>query len=74
MFGITDDDDDMKYAFAAVLLCIFLISPLAANDKRYRMSSIINSTSSGKNRYIIRNVTVASAYGNVLYFINTILN
>jgi len=63
MFGITDDDDDMKYAFAAVLLCIFLISPLAANDKRYRMSSIINSTSSGKNRYIIRNVTVASAYG-----------
>lgn len=63
MFGITDDDDDMKYAFAAVLLCIFLISPLAANDKRYRMSSIINSTSSGKNRYIIRNVTVASVYG-----------
>ncbi len=63
MFGITDDDDDMKYAFAAVLLCIFLISPLAANDKRYRMSSIINSTSSGRNRYIIRNITVASVYG-----------
>lgn len=63
MFGITDDDDDMKYAFVAVLLCIFLISPLAANDKRYRMSSIINSTSSGRNRYIIRNITVASAYG-----------
>ena len=27
------------------------------------MSSIINSTSSGRNRYIIRNITVASAYG-----------
>lgn len=56
-------DDDMKYALAAVFLLIFLISPLIANDNKYKMSYIINSTSSGKRSYIRRNIIVSVFYG-----------
>lgn len=62
-FGIAGYDDDMKYALAAILLCIFLISPLIANDNKYRMSYVINSTSSGRKSYILRNVLTAAVYG-----------
>ncbi|MBO5163727.1 MAG: hypothetical protein J6B75_04700 [Ruminococcus sp.] len=61
-FGINGYDDDMKYAFAAILLCLFLISPLIANDNKYRMKSIINSTSSGRKNYISRNILTACIY------------
>lgn len=62
-FGKKGYNDDMKYALAAILLCIFLISPLIANDNKYRMSSIVNSTKSGRNSYVIRNILTASFYG-----------
>ena len=62
-FGINGYDDDMKYALAAVFLLIFLISPLIANDNKYKMSFIINSTSSGKRSYIRRNIIAAVSYG-----------
>lgn len=61
--GIAGYDDDMKYALAAVLLCIFMISPLAANDRMYRMSSMINSTKSGRTSYIRRNLLTSALYG-----------
>ena len=62
-FGINGYDDDMRYALAAVFLLIFLISPLIANDNKYKMSYVINSTSSGKRNYIRRNILVAAIYG-----------
>jgi len=62
-FGINGYDDDMKYAFAAILLCLFLISPLIANDNKYRMKSVINSTSSGRKNYISRNILTTALYG-----------
>ncbi len=65
MFGKVSYDDDMKYALITMLLCIFLISPLIANDNKYRMQSIINSTSSGKKLYIRHNVICAVFYGFV---------
>ncbi|MGN0621611.1 MAG: hypothetical protein ACI4I9_07070 [Porcipelethomonas sp.] len=61
--GIAGYDDDMKYALAAVLLCIFLISPLAANDRKYRMESVINSTKSGRTSYIRRSLIISALYG-----------
>ncbi len=61
--GINGYDDDMKYALAAVFLLIFLVSPLIANDNKYKMSFIINSTSSGKQSYVRRNTIVAVLYG-----------
>lgn len=61
--GVNGYDDDMKYAFAAVLLCLFLISSMIANDNKYRMQSIINSTTSGRKSYICRNILTASIYG-----------
>jgi hypothetical protein len=63
MLGKQGYDDDMKYALASVLLCIFLISPLIANDNQYRMYSIINATKSGRKSYIKRNSKVAVMYG-----------
>ncbi len=62
-FGKTGYGDDMKYALAAVLMCIFLISPLIANDNKYKMSSIINATSSGRKKYMKRNILTAAVYG-----------
>lgn len=56
-------DDDMKYALAAMFLLLFLVSPLIANDNKYRMSFIISSTASGKQSYIRRNLLTAALYG-----------
>lgn len=53
----------MKYALTAMLLCIFLVSPLIANDNKYRMKSVINSTASGNRSYICRNILTACIYG-----------
>ena len=64
-FGRAGYDDDMRYALATMLMCIFLISPLIANDNKYRMSCVINSTKSGKKSYIRRNILIASVYGTV---------
>lgn len=72
-FGKKGYNDDMKYALAAVLLCLFLISPLIANDNKYSMSFVINSTRSGKQSYIRRNIFAASIYGifaSLLWCIN----
>lgn len=73
-FGLNGYDDDMKYALAAVLMCIFLVSPLIAGDNRFRMGAIINSTASGRSGYLARNMLIAALYGfsaadvwNVLY-------
>ncbi|MCM1219639.1 MAG: hypothetical protein NC548_34600 [Lachnospiraceae bacterium] len=63
MFGKVGYDDDMKYALVTMMLCIFLISPLIANDNKYRMLSIINSTASGKKQYIRRNIIISIGYG-----------
>lgn len=63
MFGKFGYDDDMKYALVTMLMCIFLISPLIANDNKYRMQSIINSTASGKKKYIRRNIIAATIFG-----------
>lgn len=62
-FGKTSYNDDLKYSLAAMLLCIFLISPLIAGDNKYRMSYVISSTSSGRNSYIRRNIMTAGVYG-----------
>lgn len=64
-FGVNGYDDDMKYAFAAILLCIFLISPLISNDNKYRMNSIVNSTKSGRKSFVVRNILIASFYGMI---------
>ena len=56
-------DDDMKYALVSMLFCIFLISPLIANDNQYRMYSVINATKSGRKKYIKRNSKAAVMYG-----------
>lgn len=69
MFGKNGYDDDMKYSLMSMLLCIFLISPMIANDNKYHMQSVINSTSSGKKQYIKRNVIIASIYGCLSGFI-----
>ncbi|MCR5016306.1 MAG: hypothetical protein K6A75_07020 [Ruminococcus sp.] len=61
--GVNGYDDDMKYALAAVFLLLFLVSPLIANDNKYRMSFIINSTTSGKRSYFRRNILTAVVYG-----------
>lgn len=61
--GMAGYDDDMKYSLAAVLLCIFLVSPLIANDNRHKMSFVINATASGKRSYIRRNILTACMYG-----------
>ena len=61
--GIYGFDDDMKYALAAIFLCAFLISPLIANDNRYKMSFVINSTASGRQKYIRRNILITCIYG-----------
>lgn len=63
VLGMHGYDDDMKYALACVLLCIFLVSPLIANDNRHKMSFVINATASGKGSYIRRNILTASMYG-----------
>lgn len=62
-FGVNGYDDDMKYALMAILLCLFLVSPLISNDNKYRMSSIVNSTKSGRKSYIVRNIFTTSLYG-----------
>ncbi len=62
-FGFAGYDDDMKYALIAMLMCIFLVSPLIANDNKYRMSYVINSTCSGRKSYIRRNILISSIYG-----------
>ncbi|PWJ09864.1 hypothetical protein [Ruminococcus flavefaciens] len=62
-FGKAGYDDDMKYALAAVLLLVFLVSPLIANDNKYKMSFIISSTTSGKRSYLRRNVLAVAIYG-----------
>lgn len=67
--GIAGYDDDMKYALASVLLCVFMISPLAANDRKYCMNSVINSTSSGRTSYIRRNLLISALYGLLAAFI-----
>jgi len=64
-FGKVGYDDDMKYALAAVLLLVFLVSPLIANDNKYKMSFIINSTASGKKGYIRRNLLTTTLYGMI---------
>ncbi len=61
--GVNSYDDDMKYALAAVFLLIFLVSPLIANDNKYRMSFIVSSTTSGRRSYIRRNILTAVVYG-----------
>ena len=61
--GKTGCDDDMKYALAAMFLLMFLVSPLIANDNKYRMSFIISSTTSGKQSYIRRNLLTSALYG-----------
>ena len=61
--GVNGYDDDMKYALAAVFLLLFLVSPLIANDNKYRMSSIVSSTASGKRSYLRRNILTAVVYG-----------
>lgn len=63
MFGVNGYDDDMKYTLLAVMLCIFLISPIISNDNKYRMMSVINATSSGNKSYIQRNIAVSVIYG-----------
>lgn len=63
MFGVNGYNDDMKYSLLAVMLCIFLISPMISNDNKYRMMSVINATSSGNRRYIRRNIAVSAIYG-----------
>ena len=62
-FGKAGYDDDMKYALAAVLLLVFLVSPLIANDNKYKMNFIISSTTSGKRSYLRRNVLAVAIYG-----------
>ena len=61
--GVNGYGDDMKYALAAVFLLIFLVSPLIANDNKYRMSFIVSSTTSGRRSYIRRNILTAVVYG-----------
>ncbi len=61
--GVNGYDDDMKYALSAVFLLIFLVSPLIANDNKYRMSFIVSSTTSGRRSYIRRNILTAVVYG-----------
>lgn len=63
MLGIQGYDDDMKYSLVVMLMCIFLISPLIANDNKYKIYSIIYSTASGKKKYYRRNISVALLYG-----------
>lgn len=63
IFGLLGYDDDMKYALASMLLCVLLISPMIANDNKYRMKLIINSSMSGRKQYVKQNVTAASIYG-----------
>lgn len=63
IFGKAGYSDDMKYALVTMLMCIFLISPLIANDNKYRMYFVINSTTSGRKKYIRRNVITAAVYG-----------
>ena len=63
MLGKQGYDDDMKYALVSMLLCIFLISPLIANDNQYHMYLVINATKSGRRSYIKRNSKVAAMYG-----------
>ncbi len=62
-FGIDGYDDDMKYALFAMLLCSLLISPLIANDNRYKMQFVINATASGRKSYIKCNIFIAIVYG-----------
>lgn len=64
--GVNGYDDDMKYALAAVFLLIFLVSPLIANDNKYRMSFIVSSTTSGRRSYIRRNILTAVVYGLIV--------
>lgn len=63
MLGIQGYDDDLKYSLVVMLMCIFLISPLIANDNKYKIYSIIYSTASGKKKYYRRNISVALLYG-----------
>lgn len=63
MFGKLGYDDDMRYALSAMLLCIFLISPIIANDNRYRMQAVIHATASGKKKYLKRNIILSMVYG-----------
>lgn len=72
LFGKTGYDDDMKYALASMLLCVFIISPLIAHDNKYKMYSIINSTASGKIKYLKRNIIISSVYGMIAVFIWTL--
>ena len=46
-----------------MLMCTFLISPLIANDNKYQIQYIINSTSSGKKSYVKRNILITVIYG-----------
>ena len=56
-------DDDMKYALTAMLLCVFLISPLIAGDNRCRMRYLIYASATGKKQYLLRNLGTALLYG-----------
>jgi len=72
IFGKAGYDDDMKYALTALLFCVFLVSPLIANDNKYRMSFLVSSSKSGKRSYIKRNIAIASIYGAVAWLMYTI--
>lgn len=72
IFGKAGYDDDMKYALAALLFCVFLISPLIANDNKYRMSFLVNSSQSGKRSYVRRNIAIASVYGTAAWLMYTV--
>ena len=63
MFGKMGYDDDMRYALPAILLCVFLISPIIANDNRYRMQAVIHATASGKRKYLKRSMILSMTYG-----------
>lgn len=63
IFGINGYDDDMKYALLSVLMGIFLISPMIANDNKYKMMYMINSTTSGNKSYIHQNFIISVIYG-----------
>ncbi|MDO5558388.1 MAG: hypothetical protein Q4F95_02190 [Oscillospiraceae bacterium] len=67
--GVMGYDDDMQYALVCILLCIFLVSPMIANDNRHRICSVINSTKSGRRSYMRRNIFVSALYGFISAFL-----
>lgn len=63
--GFSGYDDDMKYAFAAMLMCVMLISPLISSDNAVNAGRFIYSSWSGKKRYLLRNTVLASFYAEI---------